>query len=170
MSEAVALIASMTPAHLRQVMTIDAKVYPKPWSRRLWNSELKRQECIYLVAEHCGTVVGYVGALAAAEDLHIMTIVASPEHQRRGIASHLLLAVIARGVDAGTTALTLEVRADNEPAKALYRRFGIAPAGVRRGYYEPDKVDALVMWAHDIDEGDYRRRLDRIQNGLELVQ
>ncbi len=169
MNDTTADIASMTRSHLRQVMSIDAKVYSQPWSRKLWTAELDRDHRICLVAEHHGVVVGYVGSLVADQDLHIMTIVANPDHQRQGIASRLLVAVICQGLAAGATALTLEVRAGNDAAKALYRRFGIAPAGLRRGYYEPDNEDALVMWAHDIDCADYLARLDRIQNALEPV-
>jgi ribosomal-protein-alanine N-acetyltransferase len=73
-----------------------------------------------------------------------------------------MIELVTRGVEAGASALTLEVRVSNEPAKALYRRFGLAPAGVRRGYYEPDGEDALIMWAHDIDAEDYRSRIDAL--------
>jgi len=64
--------------------------------------------------------------------------------------------------------LTLEVRASNAPAQALYRRFGFAPVGVRRNYYEETNEDAIIMWANDIDTDDYRRRLDAIESGLGL--
>ena len=66
----------------------------------------------------------------------------------------------------GTTALTLEVRAGNEPAKALYRRFGFAPAGIRKDYYAEVGEDALIMWAHDVDADEYGALLDLIEAGL----
>lgn len=152
--------------HLRTVMGIDAQVYPEPWSRRLWLLELERSHRIYLAAEtgrgRSRTLVGYAGAMVSGDDLHVMTIVADPTAQQRGIGTRLMTELITRGVEAGASALTLEVRVSNEPAKALYRRFGLAPAGVRRGYYEPDGEDALIMWAHDIDADDYRSRLDAL--------
>ena len=82
------------------------------------------------------------------------------------MASRLLLSVIRPMVDAGCTALTLEVRTSNKAAQALYRRFGLAPAGFRRAYYKPENEDALIMWAHDIHLTDYRERLDRIEAQL----
>ena len=57
--------------------------------------------------------------------------------------------------------MTLEVRVDNRPAIALYTKFGLAPVGVRPGYY-PGGEDAVVMWARDIDTAEYRSRLDAI--------
>ncbi|MFV2038843.1 MAG: ribosomal protein S18-alanine N-acetyltransferase [Acidimicrobiales bacterium] len=155
-------ISELRRSHLRDVMRIDALVYPTPWSRKLWITELRRENRVYLAAHRGEMLVGYVGALVAEEDVHVMTIVAAPDHQQLGVGTRLLIEVITRGVDAGCTALTLEVRAGNEPAKALYRRFGMAPAGIRRGYYEPDKEDALVMWVRDIDSSSYRERMRRI--------
>ena len=57
--------------------------------------------------------------------------------------------------------LTLEVRVGNEAAQGLYREFGFAPAGIRQRYYE-NSEDALVMWIHDLQGDDFRRRLERI--------
>ncbi len=159
-------IVPLERRHLRAVASIDAQVYPEPWSRRLWLLELERANRVYLAAEtghgRSRTLVGYAGAMICDEDLHVMTIVADPAEQQQGIGTQLLAELTARGVAAGARALTLEVRVSNEPAKALYRRFGLAPAGVRRGYYEPDGEDALVMWAHDIDTDEYRARLDAL--------
>jgi [ribosomal protein S18]-alanine N-acetyltransferase len=159
-------IVPLKRRHLRRVMTIDAQVYPEPWSRRLWLVELERSHRIYLAAEtgrgRSRSLVGYAGAMVSGDDLHVMTIVADPAAQQRGIGTRLMTELVTRGVEAGASALTLEVRVSNEPAKALYRRFGLAPAGVRRGYYEPDGEDALIMWAHDIDADDYRSRLEAL--------
>ena len=65
-------------------------------------------------------------------------------------------------IERGVTALTLEVRTGNEAAQAMYRRFGFAPAGIRRDYYPDTGEDALVMWAHDVETVDYAARLARI--------
>ncbi len=62
------------------------------------------------------------------------------------------------------------MRVGNEPAVALYRRFGLAPVGVRSGYYAGG-ADALVMWVRDIDSEAYAARLERIRQrpeGLEV--
>ncbi|MDH3518576.1 MAG: ribosomal-protein-alanine N-acetyltransferase, partial [Acidimicrobiia bacterium] len=64
----------------------------------------------------------------------------------------------------GARSLTLEVRSSNKAAQALYRRFGMAPVGVRKQYYRDE--DALIMWAHEIDGDDYTARLDGIRSSL----
>lgn len=158
-------IVDLTTDHLEALMKIDAQVYPEPWSRRLWLTELGRQHRTYLAAELDGEVVGYIGALRSADDLHVMTVVARPDRQQQGIGSLLLRHTVEQGIATGATAMTLEVRVSNTPAQALYRRFGMVPAGVRRGYYEPDREDALVMWVRDIDSQRYRDRLEAIAAG-----
>lgn len=148
--------------HLDAIMAIDAQVYPTPWSRRLWRQELEREHRLYRCAVRDGVVVGVVGVLLAAEDAHIMTVAVDPGAQRSGVATALMLAAAREAIGAGARAMTLEVRASNTGAQALYRRFGLAPVGHRRGYYEPDGEDALVMWAHDIDGPEYADRLRAI--------
>ena len=63
----------------------------------------------------------------------------------------------------GATALTLEVRVSNTGAQELYRKFGFAPAGMRKNYYVETNEDALVMWAEDIDADAYDERLRLIE-------
>lgn len=169
MNPSVVVIGPLERRHLRSVMAIDAAVYPQPWSRRLWLQELERDSRIYRCATVGGRVVGHVGVLLAGEDAHVMTIATDPARQRNGVATRLLLDVVRTAIEAGSTALTLEVRAGNVGAQALYRRFGMAPVGARRNYYEPDGEDALVMWAHDIDTPEYDHRLHTIASALEVA-
>ena len=75
----------------------------------------------------------------------------------------LLSDLARRALERQAHHLTLEVRADNQPALALYTRFGFAPVGVRPHYY-PGGEDALIMWARDIDTDDYQGRLDAIDS------
>lgn len=68
--------------------------------------------------------------------------------------------------------MTLEVRVSNQRAQRLYRRFGYAPAGVRRNYYvdgSGDKEHALVMWCHDVDGGDHQERLASVEDAFAEV-
>ncbi len=162
-------IVPLDKSHLKAVMAIDAAVYPTPWSRRLWQQELSRPNRLYRCAVRDGEVVGVVGVLLVAGDAHVMTVAVDPGVQRTGVATALLLDAAEHAIAAGSTALTLEVRASNTGAQALYRRFGMAPVGHRRGYYEPDGEDALVMWAHDIDGEEYRRRLQAIADEADVA-
>jgi ribosomal-protein-alanine N-acetyltransferase len=86
-----------------------------------------------------------------------------PAWHRRGIAQRLLANDAREAVRRGARHLTLEVRVSNDAAQALYRKFGFAPAGVRRNYYVETNEDALIMWANDIDEPAYQQRLAALE-------
>ena len=161
------VLTTMRRRHLRPVLRIEALVYPRPWSLRLFMSELAlRSTRAYTVATVGGVVVGYSGLMTTGEDAHVTTLAVDPQWHRRGIGSRLLLQMVHTAVERGARHLTLEVRVTNEPAQRLYRKFGFAPAGVRKNYYVETNEDALVMWANDIDSPEYTRRLARIDAAL----
>lgn len=159
------LIEPMRRKHLRQIMPIEQEAYPKSWSRSVFESELdqvKGGSRCYLVGVADGRVVGYAGLWFVDDpdgnQAHITNVVVDPARRREGIATRLLVAIAEVAVERGCVAWTLEVRASSEGAIELYRRFGFAPAGVRKSYYE-NAEDAIVMWCHDIDSPEYRDRL-----------
>lgn len=156
-------LAPMRRRHLRGVLAIEEQVYPKPWSMALFLSELGlSDQRTYLVAKVDGRVVGYGGVMYVLPDAHVTTLAVDPAVQRQAIATRLLLALCRAAITKGATALTLEVRTSNAAAQELYRRFGFAPAGVRKGYYSDTGEDAIVMWANDIDAPEYGARLDEL--------
>ncbi len=159
-------VSPMRGRHLRHVLAIETQVYPRPWSARLFQDELDRSGRVYLVARIGPTVVGYAGLLMIADDGHVATVAVDPAWRRHGIATRLLLELVRRSVDVGANQLTLEVRMSNIGAQELYRRFGFAPAGARKGYYGDNGEDALVMWAHETTGTDYADRLDAIEASL----
>lgn len=166
------VLAPMRRRHLRSVLRIEELTYPKPWTSGLFLAELgQAQQRTYLVAKVDGRVVGYGGVMYVLPDAHVTTVAVDPECQRSAIGTRLLLGLCEATLARGGTALTLEVRVSNVAAQALYRRFGFLPAGARKAYYPPEPgesvgEDALVMWAHDIDQPDFRRRLDEIAVGI----
>jgi ribosomal-protein-alanine N-acetyltransferase len=104
--------------------------------------------------------------MVVADDGHITTIAVDPVWQRHGIATRMLLQLVECALARGVEQLTLEVRLSNHEAQELYRRFGFAPAGIRRGYYVDNREDALVMWAHDVRRDDYSERLAGIRDSI----
>jgi ribosomal-protein-alanine N-acetyltransferase len=160
-------LVTMRRRHLRGVLRIEGQVYPRPWSLGLFLSELAlRTTRIYVVAKVGVTVVGYGGLMLTGGDGHVTTIAVDPAWHRQGIGARMLLALSRAGVHRGCTGLTLEVRASNEAAQALYRQFGYAPAGIRKNYYSESNEDAIVMWAHDVDLPAYAGRLAAIEAEL----
>jgi len=160
-------LVAMRRRHLRAVLRIESQVYPRPWSLALFMSELGlRSSRCYVVARVGGSVVGYAGLMLTGDDAHITTIAVDPEWQRHKIGTRLLVFLARESVRRGARNLTLEVRVSNEPAQAMYRRFGFKPAGIRKGYYQETNEDALVMWAEDIDTPEYAERVARLEAGV----
>jgi ribosomal-protein-alanine N-acetyltransferase len=160
-------ILPMRRRHLRSVLRIEEKVYPRPWSHSLFLSELAlRVTRSYFVARIGRDVVGYAGLLLSHEDGHVTTIAVDPAWHRHGIGSRLMLTLAREALARDARNLTLEVRLSNESAQMLYRRFGFGPVGVRKNYYQETNEDALVMWVHEIDSPGYQARLARIERDL----
>jgi ribosomal-protein-alanine N-acetyltransferase len=156
----------MRRRHLRSVLRIEERTSSTPWSLGLFLAEARRAERIYLVAREGSSVVGFAGLLFALTEGHITTIAVDPDRQGVRIGTRLLLVLVREAISRGATAITLEVRASNDAAQALYRRFGFAPAGSRKGYYRDPVEDALVLWVHDVDTSDYSDRLNSIEADL----
>jgi ribosomal-protein-alanine N-acetyltransferase len=159
------VIEPMRRRHLREVLPIEVGAYPKSWSRSVFESELEQvkggSRC-YLVGLIDKRVVGYAGLWFVddpdGDQAHVTNIVVDPSRRREGVATQLMLELATVAIERGCVAWTLEVRASSLGAHALYRRFGFAPAGVRKRYYE-NTEDAIVMWCHDIHSAEYADRL-----------
>lgn len=161
------VIGPMRRRHLRGVLRIEQQVYPRPWSMGLFMSELGYQGSrVYVVARVGTSVVGYGGLMLVADDGHITTLAVDPCWHRHRIGTRLLLTLARAAAERDAKNLTLEVRVSNDAAQGLYRSFGFAPAGIRKGYYVETNEDALIMWANDIDTPEYAERLDRLARTL----
>ena len=159
------MVSPMRRRHARAVLAIERAVNPKPWSSEVLHGELALVDTRrYFVAIQNGKVVGFAGLMLAVDDGHVTNIGVKPEAQRSHVATRLMIVLCRAAIELRMTALTLEVRLSNRPAQELYRRFGFAPVGVRKGYYQHPDEDALIMWAHEVAAAEYRLLLD----GLEL--
>ena len=157
----------MRRRHLRGVMAIERQVYPRPWSPSLFIAEMSEpSNRNYIVARTGRDVVGYAGMICYGDEAHITTIAVDPEHQRRKIGTRLMYELIESAIDMGARAVSLEVRVSNWGAQHMYTRFGFRPVGVRKGYYADTGEDALIMWAHEIDQPEYAALLDRLEHGI----
>ncbi len=158
------VIAPMRTRDLKGVLRIEESVFPQPWSHRLFVEELsQRTSRAYRAAWVGRSLVGFAGQMFIDDESHVNNIAVAPAWQGRGLGAVILADLVRTALDHGARHLTLEVRVGNEPAIALYRRFGMAPVGVRRNYYPETGDDALVMWVRDIDSDDYADRLAAIE-------
>ena len=137
-------IRRLTYADLPQVIAIERRAFPTPWSLAMFVLELSKPGGVCLAASRDRRLVAYVVCSRYEDVWHVMNIAVDPGCRRAGIATALLATVIARvGEDAR---ITLEVRPSNDPAIRLYERFGFLAAGTRRRYYQDNGEDALIMW------------------------
>lgn len=149
-------IRPLSVGDLEAVVAMEAANQPAPWSAGVFRDELATENRIYLAAEEDG-LAGFAGVMIVGDEAHITNLLVDPGRRRQGVGLELMKALIDAAVEAGARHLTLEMRAGNEAARALYARLGLAPVGIRKGYYGDD--DALILWAHEIDSDEYRQRL-----------
>ncbi len=157
------VIIPMKRRHLRSVIRIENKVFPRPWTVGLFMSEISTPTGrAYYIAKIGPRVVGYCGMIMTCGEAHITNIAVDPEWGRRHIASRMMVQMIRTAIANETLDVTLEVRMSNRSAQSLYYRFGFAPGGVRKNYYPETNEDALIMWVHDIGSPNYEVRLQSI--------
>jgi [ribosomal protein S18]-alanine N-acetyltransferase len=153
-------LVPMRRRHLAQVLDIERRVYPRPWTVTLFLSEIvQRATRFYVVARAHRRVVGYGGLMVFGDEAHVTNIAVDPDHHRRKVASRVLFALITEARRRQATACTLEVRVANHKAQRLYSQFGFAPVGIRKNYYAETGEDALIMWAEGLQTPSYDQRL-----------
>jgi ribosomal-protein-alanine N-acetyltransferase len=138
-------IRQLAYADLPQVIAIERRAFPTPWSLAMFVLELSKPSGICLAALEDGEMVGYLVCSRYDTVWHLMNVAVEPDRQRQGIASALLERLFEHA-DRPSEQYTLEVRTSNESAIRLYERFGFRAAGRRRAYYHDNREDALIMW------------------------
>jgi [ribosomal protein S18]-alanine N-acetyltransferase len=135
----------LTYADLPQVIAVERRAFPTPWSLAMFVLELSKPSGVCLAALRDGQIVGYLICSRYDVVWHIMNVAVDPDHRRTGVASALMARLLERIGDPNAR-YTLEVRQSNQPAIELYERFGFLAAGTRRRYYQDNGEDALIMW------------------------
>lgn len=145
------LIRRAEPRDVKGMAELDVLCFAAPWSEESFRQEVSENNlALYLAAEIEGELVGYAGIWAIIDEGHITNVAVHPNHRRRGIAKALMEVLIASCEEEGLVRQTLEVRPSNEAALRLYESYGFQEAGRRKGYYEDNGEDALIMWRESI--------------------
>jgi len=140
-----------TLADVDAIMLLETRIFENDaWSTEMMARDVGDPGCYYLVAfppDSPDHIVAYGGVQAAqrAIESDIQTIAVTEEARGQGLGRVLMLSLITEARKRGARETFLEVRADNPGAQHLYRSLGFEDLGVRRGYYQPDNVDAIVM-------------------------
>lgn len=136
----------MQAADLDEVARIECEVHAFPWGRGNFADAINAGYSCW-VGRCAGQLVGYFVLMLAVDDAHLLTISVAGKHHGRGFGGQLLRAALSAARQGRATVFLLEVRPSNEKALAIYRHFGFAQVGVRRGYYPAagGREDALVL-------------------------
>ena len=129
------------------VEAIERESYRTPWSRSMFDAELRKPSSLALGAfTQDDVLVGYAFVSRYVDAWHLMNVAVADAFRRRGIASALLARLFEVTESDSRRGYTLEVRVSNTGAIQLYERLGFEPRGIRRGYYTDNREDALIMW------------------------
>ena len=135
----------MDAKHVSQVAALEAICFQDPWSENSVASELNNPLSFWLVALEGDRVAGYVGSQTVVGETDMMNVAVHPDFRRRGVAEALILALVEELKAMDSHCLTLEVRASNAPAIALYEKMGFSQIGLRKNYYRNPREDALIL-------------------------
>lgn len=163
-------ITRMRRRHLRRVLSIEGRVYPRPWSASLFLSELAQKSTrTYLVARYEGEVIAYAGMMFTGLEAHITNIAVDPAFHGRKVGGRLLLTIVTEAIARGAQLISLEVRVSNLGAQKMYEKFGFETVSVRKGYYIETNEDAYVMTIQDASTAEQRDRLKAIRDEFDAL-
>ncbi len=128
-----------------RICELEGRCFSLPWTREQLSRQRSGDGKLLLCAELDGEVAGYMGLDYVLDEGYVTNVCTAPEFRRRGVASALIDAVVGRARELGLSFITLEARVSNAPARALYAKKGFENVGIRSGYYEKPREDAVIM-------------------------
>lgn len=143
-------ITSFSKEDLDKILAIEELCFSTPWSRDSLEKELSNKFAKYVVAKINNTVIGYGGMWLILDEAHITNIAIHPEFRGIGSGTKILQSLVDICTDNDIKSMTLEVRVSNIVAQKLYKKFNFEEEGIRKGYYNDNKEDALIMWKRDL--------------------
>ena len=139
-------IRRMKEEDVEAVSQIEAECFSVPWSASAFRDVLKDEKSLYLVADSACGVVGMCGVTKILDEGDINNVAVTASYRGKGIAQCLMEELIRRGEEAGIVDFTLEVRVSNAAAIRVYEKAGFLSEGIRPGFYEYPREDAMIMW------------------------
>ncbi len=141
------MLRGMTAADLDEVLEIERRSFPEPWTRGMFLHELKvpfSTTVLMRADDPPHELVGYVCHWLVGDEMQILNVAVRPERRQHGLGRALVQLVLDEARRAGVRVVTLEVQRSNAAAIALYRALGFVETGTRRNYYGSGE-DALLM-------------------------
>ena len=138
-------LVPMDRGHIPAIAALERTCFSHPWSEAMLAEALYNDAACFIVAQgEDGTVLGYAGLHVILDEGYIDNVAVDPAYRRQGVADALIGAFTRFGA-AKLAFLTLEVRASNAPAIALYEKHGFYEVGRRKNYYDDPREDAVLM-------------------------
>lgn len=131
-----------------------------PWLRRNGNGHNETHPI------HNSPLVGYAGLWLMVDEAHVTTIGVNPAYRGQGVGELLFLGLVDISREMKATRMTLEVRVSNASAQALYRKYGLEVAGMRKRYYSDNGEDAYIMWSEPLDSPQFQERITTLREEL----
>jgi ribosomal-protein-alanine N-acetyltransferase len=184
-------VETMGVADVPAVAALERMVFPVPWPARAFEYELRHNPMSYFVVVRTRRsgpsqnhpsqqpadtgppqglpplpILGYGGFWFIVDEAHVCTLAVHPDWRGRGLGGLLLVHLIDRATQIGAAVVTLEVRASNSTAQTMYRKYGLAQTGLRKGYYSDNREDAIIMTTGLISSAGFQRRLQELKASL----
>ncbi|WP_229510921.1 MULTISPECIES: ribosomal protein S18-alanine N-acetyltransferase [unclassified Massilia] len=141
-------LVPMTLDDVDEVHALECSVFPHPWSRANFSDSVKAGYDAWLLRDAEGQLAGYFLLMYALDEAHLLDVAVAGTRHGTGLGRYLLDTLCARAREMGAESVLLEVRPSNARALAVYKRFGFAEIGRRKGYYpahDGKREDAIVM-------------------------
>lgn len=167
-------ISPMEKSEVDEVLKIEEQAYGEHhWSKDSFYGELSNDLAYYYCAYDSNkNLLGYAGSWRIVEEAHITTIAVKPELKRRKIGEALLTRILSDCYEDKIKYITLEVRVSNIPAIKLYEKYGFKSLGTRKGYYQNNNEDALIMWTENIFwdkfKLQYQEHIDKLKDYISI--
>jgi ribosomal-protein-alanine N-acetyltransferase len=159
------VIEEMTLEDISVVQEIEREIFLTPWPRNAYRRELLQNKMAsYIVLRDRDEIIGYAGLWKMHDEAHVTTVGVRRADQGRGYGMALMVALIDRAYALNSRWMTLEVRASNYGAMAMYEKLGFKVIGRRRGYYTDDGEDAVVMWSDSMLAPAFQERVNQLRD------
>ena len=156
-------IKKATNDNLDEVYLLELSTYKEySWTKETIKQEINSAHSYFYVACIDANIIAYICMWRINTEGHLINLVVTESYRRRHIADILLYNIILLSIKQGVTCITLEVREGNKSASSLYKKFLFKLIGRRKGYYQNNNEDALILWLHNINSESYLNHLNTI--------
>ena len=164
-------IMPMVKNDIDEVVEIEKEAYgPHHWAKSSFFDELQNNLAKYYSAKTSeGKLVGYAGTWHILDEGHITTIAVKKDYMRNHIGEAIIHKILEDCYKDGVKYLTLEVRISNIPAIKLYEKYGFQSLGTRKGYYQDNNEDALIMWTENIFYDKFKNKFNENKEKLKSL-